>query len=313
MSAPTFWMARVESYLVTRRGLGYELKSEETQLQSFARFADAHAAGHLTLALAVAWARAARRADPFTWARRMEVLRGFARYCLVIDSATVIPPPQLFGRAHRRRVPHIYTDAELSALLAACADLAPYHGLRPATCATVFGLLAATGLRIGEALALTSADVNLVTGVLHIRKAKGHKERLVPLHPGVTAHLASYAEHRDALVPRSASDRFFLRDDGQPANRGALLYALRTITRRFGWPVRGDHADHRLHDLRHTFVVRSLLRAYRQGSDIDHVALRLSAYVGHAKISDTYWYLTGIPELMAIAATRFHDYAHGAL
>ncbi|MBL8485329.1 MAG: tyrosine-type recombinase/integrase [Rhodocyclaceae bacterium] len=312
MSAPISWMARVDAYLAYRRHYGFQLTSEVTRLQSFARFADAQGTeAHLTIALARTWAQASRRPTPLTWARRIEALRGFARYCLRTDPETEIPPCALFGPAHRRLVPHIFTQAELVALLDAAGTLPPRQGLRPATCRCVFGLLAAAGLRISEALALTRADVDLETGVLHIRDAKFHQQRLVPLHPSVTNALNTYAQWRDQCVPRPVCDRFFLRDDARPANRASISYALHSLCRHLGWQPRGDYAHHRLHDLRHTFIVRSTLRSYEQGIDGEHAVLALSRYVGHAKVSDTYWYFTGIPELMDIAAERFHRFAQG--
>ncbi len=313
MNAPVSWMTRVEAYLAYRRRHGFKLSIDATQLQSFARFADdLGAEDHLTVALAIAWARSSRRPNPLTWARRIEVLRGFAGFCLRADPATEIAPIGLFGPTHRRLIPHIYTDAELSVLLDAAKGLVPEQGLRPATCQCVFGLLAASGLRISEALALTRDDVDLAAGVLRIREAKFHQQRLVPLHPSATEPLAAYAKRRDRLVPRPACNRFFVRDDGRPCNQRGILYALQALCRQLGWQPRGDYPRHRLHDLRHTFIVRSTLRFYEQGIDVDRAVLALSIYVGHAKVSDTYWYFTGIPELMAIAAERFHRYAQGA-
>ena len=193
MSARLSWMARVEAYLAYRRCHGFELTIDATQLQSFARFADGIATdGHLTVPLAVAWAQTSQRKTSFTWARRIEILRGFACFCQREDPATEVPPRSLFGSSHRRLVPHIYTEAELCTLLDATRGLAPTEGLRPATCRCVFGLLAATGLRIGEALCLTAPDVDLERGVLHVREAKFHQQRLVPLHPSVTGSLRVY-------------------------------------------------------------------------------------------------------------------------
>jgi len=252
MSAPVSWVARVETYVAYRRRHGFKLTIDATQLQSFARFADKIGTeDHLTVALAVAWARASRRQSPLTWGRRIEVLRGFARFCLRDDPATEIPPRALFGPAHRRLVPHIYTEAELSTLLEAAKGLAPVDGLRPVTCRCVLGLLAATGLRISEALALTTADVDLDSGVLRIREAKFHTQRLVPMHSSVTESLSAYAKWRDRLIPRPSCDRFFLRDDGNGANQSGILYALQALCRQLGWHPRGDYRHHRLHDLRH--------------------------------------------------------------
>lgn len=312
MNAPVSWMSRIDEYLTYRRELGFDLKFDESVLRSFARFASitgSHA--HLTVALATDWARSSKRGKPLTWARRIEVLRGFAFYCMRLDEATEIPQRNLFGSAHRRLVPHIFTDAELVALLEATKDLLPVHGLRAATCQTVLGLLATCGLRISEALLLSRDDVDLEVGVLHIRMAKFHKQRLVPLHPSVTDKLLAYARHRDELVAQPKCNHFFVREDGRPVQRTAVLYALRGLCRQLGLCLRGDYAGHRLHDLRHTFIVRSLLQFYEQGIDVDHSVLALSVYVGHVKVTDTYWYFTGIPEFMSIAARRFHQFAQG--
>ncbi len=307
-------MSRVETYLIYRRRQGFELKFDATQLRSFARFADTFGTkDHLTVALAMAWAQSSKHPKPLTWSRRIAVLRGFANYCLRENPETEVPPNRVFGPTHRRLVPHIYTDIEINKLLGAAKGLKPDRSLRPATCGCVFGLLAASGLRISEVIALTNKDVDLTTGVLHIREAKFHQQRLIPLHPTVTASLATYAVRRTQLVPSAACDRFFLRQDGHPINQSSMLYALKALCRQLGWQPRGDHLHHRLHDFRHTFIVRSLLRFYEQGIAVDQAILALSIYVGHAKISDTYWYLTGIPELMAIAAERFQLYTNGGL
>ena len=313
MSAAVSWASRVKAYLIYRRRLGFVLSSHETQLTSFARFADElGTAEYLSVALAIEWAQRSRRPSPLTWGRRIEVLRGFARYCLQLDPRTEIPSQALFGPAHRRLVPHIYTEAELIELLEVAKGLAPSGGMRPATCRCVFGLLASCGLRISEALALGRSDVDLDEGVLYIREAKFHQQRLVPLHPSVCKELRAYDCVRHACFPRPLCDRFFVRDDGHAVNPASIRYALQTLCRQLGWKPRGDFPHHRLHDLRHTFIVRATLRFYHQGIDVDRAVLALSTYVGHAKVSDTYWYFTGIPELMAIAAERFEHYAEGA-
>jgi integrase/recombinase XerD len=312
MSAASTWVERVEAYVSHRRSFGFKLTVDEGRLQSFARYADQREAERLTLALAADWARASRFPRPISWARRIEVLRGFATFCLRIDPETAVPPRKLFGKAHRRLVPHIYSDDELGILLDATARLGPPGSLRPATCRTVIGLLAATGLRISEALRLTKADVDVDAGVLDIRDTKFGQRRFVPLHPSVPPILQAYAQLRDRLAATPSCDRFFLREDGRPVNQRNMLYALQSLCAQLGWRVRGDHPHHRLHDLRHTFIVRSTLRLYKQGGDADLGLPVLSTYVGHAKVVDTYWYLTGIPELMSIAGERYFRYAQGA-
>lgn len=310
MNASNFWLLRVEAYLVQRHSLGYKLTIDETVLKGFARFADTMGDQYcLTMALAMQWAQDSKRDHPITRARRIEVLRGFARFCQRLDPFTEIPPSGLFGPAHRRLIPHIYTEVELIALLNATDNLVSRHGLRPATCRTIFGLLASSGLRISEATSLTRNDVDLDAGVLCIHEAKFLKSRWVPLHPSTTQSLNDYAQLRDQIISHPVCNRFFLSDEGQPVKRANVLYTLHSICQQFGWKPRGDYVHHRLHDLRHTFIVHSMLRLYQQGIDIDHAVLALSTYVGHAQVSNTYWYFTGIPELMAIAAERFERYS----
>lgn len=312
MNAPTSWSARVNDYLVYRRHLGYQLKIEEGILKRFAQFADQRgAARSLTVSLVVEWARTSKRAGPITWGRRIEVLRGFALYWQRLDPNSEVPPANWFGPAHRRLVPHIFTNGEILALMEAAKLLTPIDGLRPANCQTIFGLLASVGLRISEATHLIRDDVDLDAGVLTIREAKGHKSRVVPLDPSVTAALQTYAQLRGRLLPHPGTDRFFVRDDGKPVEQREVRYALRKLSALLGLKPRGDYPYPRLHDLRHTFVVHSILRFYRQGFELDRAVLALATYVGHDHVADTYWYATGIPELMDIAAERFHRYAQG--
>jgi integrase len=187
MNARSTMRAKVEEYLADRRRAGFALKIEAGQLARFARFVDDSGyRGPLTVELASRWARANRHGRPLTAARRIEVLRGLARYCQMFDPATEIPPARLFGPAHRRLTPHIYTEREIRALVAGAAKLLPPGGLRGVACATIFGLIAATGLRVSEATALKRADVDGRHHLLHIRRAKFGKSRLVPLHPSVT-------------------------------------------------------------------------------------------------------------------------------
>lgn len=290
MNAPATMRTRVESYLGYRRQVGYALKTEGQQLLRFARFAEQSGhQGPLTLELAVRWATASQGQRALTAARRIEVLRGFARYCQQFDPATEIPPLRLFGRAHHRLTPPIYTDAEIRALLAATTHLFPPGGLRPACCKTIFGLIASTGLRLSEATGLKSTDVDLHHGLLHIRDTKFGKSRLVPLHPTTTHALSQYAQRRDRDPSSAQIEMFFVGDYGHPARPVGVGYAFRLLRRRLPRTSRGEHAAPRIHDLRHTFICRTLQRWYDEGVDIDRNILALSTYVGHAKITDTYW------------------------
>lgn len=307
MSIPETMAAKVDAYLDDRRHSGFALRIEGEQLHRFARFADqADHRGSLTVKLAIQWASASRGQRPITAARRIEILRGFAKYCRQFDPDTEIPPRRLFGRAHRRLTPHIFTEAEIQTLTAAAADqLHPPGGLRGASCATIFGLIAATGLRISEATGLKRSDVDLQHAVLHIRHAKFGTSRWVPMHPTTVQALQRYSEQRDRDPLTAGTDAFFVFDYGRPAFSRSVQYAFKLLRRRLQWRARGGHPVPRIHDLRHSFVCRRLEQWYAQGLDIDRNILALSTYIGHAKVTDTYWYVTATPQLLAIAARRF--------
>lgn len=307
MSAPVSIAARVEAYLTERRRAGFALTIAGTQLAAFARFADGLGhRGPLTLALAVQWACSSRDRRALTAARRIEVLRGFARYCQRDEPSTEIPPRRLFGPAHRRLRPHIYAEAEIARLIAMANKLHPPGGLRGASCAAIIGLMAASGLRIGEATRLERADVDLEHGRLLIRQTKYGKSRWVPLHPTTVDALARYAARRDADSHAARRTAFFVFDYGRAASTRGMQYAFQLLRRAIG-RARGSHRAPRLHDLRHTFVCRRLEQWYREGRDLDRHVLTLSTYVGHAKVTDTYWYVTATPELLALAAGRLSN------
>lgn len=305
MNARSTMLSKVKAYLADRRPAGFVLKIEAQQLARFARFADESGyRGPLTVELAGRWATASKHGRPLTAARRIEVLRSFAHYCQSIDPTTEIPPLRLFGPSHRRLTPHIYTDREIRSLLAAAARLLPADGLRGQTCATIFGLIAATGLRISEATGLQRSDVDLDQQLLHVRQTKFGKSRLVPLHSTVAHALHRYALRRDYDAFSAATNAFFIFDYGRSASTQSIQYAFRILRRQLKWRARGGHPAPRIHDLRHTFVCRRLERWYEEGIDIERNILTLSTYIGHAKVTDTYWYVTATPELMAIAARR---------
>ena len=309
MNGPVSWTDRVNAYLSYRRSVGFSLLPESLYLPQFARFAEQQHAPRFTVQLAMDWACTAKRPIPMTRACRLLRLRGFAKYCQKFDPDTEIPPLGLFGRTQRRLVPHIYTQQELAELLEATSELHPRDGLRPLTYRTLYGLLACCGLRIGEAIRLTRTDVDLESGVLSIRNTKRHKSRFVPLHASAVRALAAYRQERDRRAPWPPSDHFFLLDNGQPPRRPRLCDTLHRLADELGWKPRGDYLHHRLQDFRHTFIVRSLLRAFEAGLEMDRMVLALSTYVGHDHVTDTYWYVTGVPELMALAGERFRNYS----
>jgi integrase len=310
MSTPTM-ADRVEEYLAYRHALGYQLHREGQRLRSFARFADA--AGHsgpLTTEIALRWACLPAQAARLYQARRLENVRTLARYLAAREPGTEVSPGGLLGPAHARRAAFIYSDANIAALIEAARALGPADALRPDTYATLIGLLACTGLRISEALALCGDDINWSTAVLTVRQTKFHKSRLVPVHPSAIAPLRSYAVARDRRHPPLRDSTFFVSGAGQP-----LLYT--TVRRTFHLLLHkampgvrpAGRVRPRLHDLRHTFACRRLLAWYRDGTDIHKAIDQLAVYLGHVKVSCTYWYLTGVPELFALAAERFERFA----
>lgn len=306
MSGSRTLSARVDAYLADRHQAGFQLRTEGQQLKGFAGFA--HRVGHrgpLTVKLAMRWANDSRGHRLLTAARRIETLRPFAAYCQQFDPDTEVPPRGLFGRAHRRLTPHIFTAQEIASLLAACRKLHPAGGLRGASCAAIFGLIASSGLRISEATHLKRADVGLRARRLLVREGKYHKSRWVALHPTTAAALRRYARRRDRDTFAKGSDAFFIFDRGRPASRRAVHWAFRVLRAKLQWRSRGGHPLPRIHDLRHGFICHRLEDWYAKGVQIDRHILSLSTYVGHAKITDTYWYVTATPQLLALAAERF--------
>jgi len=312
-AAPTM-VARVEEYLALRRQLGFALQSSGQQLLGFARYADG--VGHrgpITVELAVRWARLPQCARPFWWARRLQIVRGFARYRSLFDRGTEIPPAGLLGPSSRRATPHIYSETEIAALLLAAGELGPAGGLRPHTYVTLLGLLITTGLRISEALRLSRDDADLHRGVLTVQLTKFRKSRLVPLHPSTVLALAKYARRRDQHHPHPSARTFFLNEVGAPLGASGVASTFDALRGKLGWTKNREGRRPRLHDMRHTMAVRTLLRWYREGAEVDRKMPALSTYLGHVEVSDTYWYLTAVPELMALTAARFQAYRRRSL
>ena len=311
MSAGTTVQAAVQRYLHERRQLGFALKSPGTELLRFARFADARChQGALTQELQLAWAREhVVRTSDVTAARRLEIVRPFAAYYRQFEAATEVPAPGILGRGHRRPAPHIYTDEELRELLEHSGRLTPQGGLRPLIYRTLFGLIAAAGLRVCEALKLTVADVDLHDATLTVRQTKFHKSRCLPLHASVVQALSEYRQVRDRHADLGANAPFFVSRTGGTLPVGTVENVFRRMRPRLGWRARGDHSHPRIQDLRHTFATRRVQRWHEAGVSIDHAMFWLCTYLGHAKISDTYWYLSGVPELMDIVGAKFERFA----
>ena len=316
MSARLSLQARVEQYLAELRKLGFALRSMGHGLPSFARYvASAGHHGPLTVDLMAAWARQAKsgHGDRATSARRLKMLRPFTAWLRQFEPATEVPDEAVFGAVPGRMTPHVYREPEIIELLAAARKLGPDGGLRPVVMETLFGLIACTGLRISEALGLLDADVDLQGGVLTIRQSKFGKSRLVPLHPSAIEVLTRYRTQRARHVRSTPELPFFVASRGrllgQPIGDRQVHRIFEELRRQLGWVDRGSHGTPRIHDLRHAFAVRRLVLWHEQGVDVGQRMLALSTYLGHVKVSSTYWYLTGVPELMGLLGQAFERYA----
>lgn len=290
----------VKDYLALRRSLGFTLEREEQLLGQFVAYLQSAGEQDLRNELAIAWAKLPFQASPNQWAKRLGVVRRFAVYLATIDPATQVPPSGVFPTTRRRPVPYLFSERDIEAVLQAARGLAP--PLRAATHEALFGLLAVSGMRIGEAIGLARGDVDLDQGVITIRHAKFDRTRLVPLHESTTAALCAYAATRDRLCPRPSADVFFCSSVGTALQRSRVDETFRQITTALG--LRTETAHPRVHDLRHGFAVRTLLTWQRCGVSIDRHLATLSGYLGHVAPADTYWYLSAVPELMELAASR---------
>ena len=292
----------LERYITMRRGFGYKLRCEALLLARFVAHMEQHGAAIITNKLALDWAT--KEARPPTWPGRLSVVRVFAKYLSSTEPRTQIPPTNILA-ARQRRTPYIYTDHEIGSVLDAMLTVRSAKGLHRRTYYCIFGLLAVTGLRIGEALRLTHDDVDLGAGLLTIRDTKFGKSRLVPIHSTTVAVLTDYAKCRDAICSPPISPTFFVGEQGRALNHSAIHLIFRTVSRQIGLRCPGDaYRGPRIHDLRHSYAVATLLRWYRAGDDVEQRLPILSTYLGHSNINCTYWYLSACPELMEHAARR---------
>jgi integrase/recombinase XerD len=290
----------VADYLRLRRSLGYRLEREERLLGQFCSYAGAAGAVTVTSRLAIDWARQPAGAQPARWAQRLGVIRRFATWLQVLDPAAEIPPAGVFPSRRNRPAPYLWPPEQVRGLVAG-ARAVPTP-LLAASLEALFGLLAVSGMRIGEAVALHRDDVSLDTAVITVREAKHGRERLVPLHPTAAAALRKYAAERDRVCPRPRSETFFLSSTGTALDRNGAGKQFRKITTAAG--IRTAGCRPRIHDLRHAFAVTTLTRWVREGQGADASVALLSAYLGHVSPSDTYYYLSASPELMELAALR---------
>jgi integrase len=298
--------SHVDDYLRLRRALGYDLEETGRLLHRFAVELDAAGVTHITTQVAVRWALAPRVSAPSSVpATRYRAVRGFARYMAGIDPRTEIPPAGLVRRPRSRRPPFVYTDEQVLVLLEQARAAIP-QPLRAATMQTLIGLLAASGLRVGEALRLDRGDIDWSDGVLHIRQSKFNKSRLVPLAPSVLEALERYAHLRDRERPAAAGESFFVSLRGTRVIHACVWKTFRGLCDGAGIGA-GSSARPTIHDLRHRFAVRVLLTWYRDGVDVQPRLAWLATYLGHRDPVSSYWYLSAAPELLAHAARLLDD------
>ena len=294
-----------EDYLALRRSLGAKLMMTRRLLFQFIAFLAQHEAPFITAALALEWASKPQGVQQQWRARRLSEVRQFARYVYALDPRHEVPPQRLLPYRRQRPQPYIYSDGEIEDLLGAARELC--GRLRPRTCSTMLGLLAVTGMRSGEVVRLDREDVDLRQGIVTIRESKFGKSRLNLCHDTTVQALGDYAARRDEHCPRPHSPAFFLSERAKRIDKATLRKTFKTLTCQTGLRDPAASRGPRLHDLRHTFSVRTLTRWYRDGVDVDRHLPRLSTWLGHGCIVDSYWYLTAVPELMALAARRLDE------
>jgi integrase/recombinase XerD len=297
----------LDRYLSVRRSLGYDLRTEERRLCRFARFADQEGALHIDTALFLRWDASLPDATTSTRSARLSAVRLFAQWLSSIDPAHEVPPRGLLPDRSQRPRPHIYSDAEIASIIAAAKALPSIYGLRGLSYSTLFGLVAVTGLRISEALALDHDDLDVDNGVLRVRRGKLGKERLLPLDSTVVAQLLGYAAERDRLLG-ATPEAFFVTCKGTRLTDCSARYNFAHACQQIGLRAHQRYCRHgrgpRIHDLRHTFAVRTMINWYRTGKDPAREMIRLTTYLGHTDPDNTFWYLEAVPELLDLAMAR---------
>ncbi|MEJ7744380.1 MAG: tyrosine-type recombinase/integrase [Nocardioidaceae bacterium] len=287
-------------YLALRRSLGFSLARDAKLLAQFIVYLEQREASTVTVTDAVAWVRLPSGGSPGWLGYRMSVVRGFATYLRTLDPATEVPPVGLLPARRRRAVPYLYSDADIAALLTQAQRLRTL--LRTATIQTLIGLLAVTGMRIGEVIGLDDEDFDAEAGLLIVRAAKLGKWRQIPLHPSTVTALQGYRRLRDQQFPRAVSCALLVSTAGARLLYYNVSQTFTTLVRRAGLTGRAGSCRPRPHDLRHTFAVRTLLGWCRDGADVAAQMPLLSTYLGHVEPANTYWYLQAAPELLAEAA-----------
>lgn len=294
--------ARAEEYLAMRRALGFKLDSHGSRLMSFVRFCEDRAVTTVTTDLAVDWATSTASDHEAYQARRLDVVRIFARHLQPLDPATEVPPEDVLDRRQWRIPPYLYSTQEVTALMSAARTLRPVF--RAVTWRTLIGLLAVTGMRQGEACRLGRDDVDLNEETITIEDSKFGKSRMVFLHPTAAAALRVYSRVRDETFPGAQAGTFLVNTFGRPLDSRNTSKTFAELVTTAGIKAPPGQRAPRLHDLRHVFTVSTLLDWYRDGGDVQARLPILSTWLGHVDPKSTYWYLSAVPELLALAAAR---------
>jgi integrase/recombinase XerD len=301
-----------QRYLVMRRALGFKLSTQGRQLMSFIDYCDAHQAEHITTDLVLAWAMRTPRgsSDEVYWSRRLMVVRIFARHLQTLDPATEVPPDDVLPHHYRRIAPYLYSPDEIRALMAVAGRLTP--PLRAATWQTFIGLLAVTGVRKSEACNLDRDQVDLGAGALTVAASKFGKSRLVFVHPSTVTALGDYQRRREQWCPAPRTSAFFVSTRGTRLDAHNLTRTFTQLADAAGIRTPRGRRRVRLHDLRHSFTMATLLDWYRDGGDVQARLPLLSTWLGHVDPKSTYWYVQAVPQLLALAAERL-EHAFGPL
>jgi len=295
---------QLADYLDVRRQFGYALTNVGRWLGHFVHYCEERGADVVTTELALAWATQPTNCGARYHAQRLSAVRGFARYLQALDPRTTVAPTRLIAGQYQRPAPYLYSSAEAWSLMRAARELSPE--LRAVTSEAILGLLFASGLRIGEALGLERADVDLSEGVLTIHHSKFDRSREVPLHPTCVAALRAYERRREELMPRVTSPAFFLSDAGARVPYHRFRTDFRSLVTKV--PIASPPPDRvRIHDARHTFCVNVLARWHDEGADVRALLPSLSTYMGHVNPASTYWYLSASPQLLEHAVTRLES------
>ena len=291
----------LDDYLMLRRSLGHKLDNSGRQLARFVAYLEDIGVETVTVQATLGFVL-----DPHlnpassTPAKRLAAVRGFARHLVGIDPHTEIPPAGLVSYHARRRIPYLFSDDDVAAVVASAQASTPFT-FRAETLATLIRLLAVTGMRVGEALRLGRADIDWDDGVLLVRDTKFGKGRDVVVSASTIEALAAYRHRRDRSHP--ATTRFFVSLAGTPVIYTNFAKTFRDAVVAAGIG-QGSPMRPRVHDLRHTFAVRTLIGWHRAGLHVEALLPRLSTYLGHREPRFTYWYLTATPELLGHAASR---------